>query len=89
MIFLVNDGTYYVLDNHPEVKVYTYTGSSNGRKTEAYHFQLDDGTQSDTHMAYGVALAGFKPLEQLIVRLNRKILFHRLKRFEKENGIHE
>lgn len=32
MIFLVNDGTYYILDNHPEVKVYTYTGSSNGRK---------------------------------------------------------
>lgn len=89
MIFLVNDGTYYILDNHPEVKVYTYTGSSNGRKIEAYHFQLEDGTQSDTHMAYGVALAGFKPLEPLIAHLNRKILFHRLKRFEKENGIHE
>lgn len=89
MIFLVNDGTYYTLENHPEVKVYIYTGSSNGRKTEAYHFQLEDGTQSDTHMAYGVALAGFKPLEPLIARLNRKILFHRLKRFEKENGIHE
>lgn len=87
MIELINNGDFYRLEDHPNIKVFLFWGSSGNWEAEGYQFQYEhEGTTitSDLFMAYGISLARVKLLEPAVVAINAKILFHRLAKFERE-----
>lgn len=87
MIELINDGDFYILEGHPNIKLFFFWGSSGNKEAEGYRFQYDheDTTiTSDIFMAYGISLAKVKLFEPAVLAINAKILFHRLAKFERE-----